>query len=133
VSAKNVETLRDGFTWFQTTRTFPAHLATPDFIWDMSCYDGWPQQQVYKGVHGAERFFAEWGSAWDDWEFEIEELRDVGDKVVATVHQRGRFKMSGVLLEGSMVQVWTFRDGKEARMDIYSDPREALKAVGLEG
>jgi ketosteroid isomerase-like protein len=55
----------------------------------------------------------------------------VGDKVVATVHQRGRSKMSGVLLEGSMVQVWTFRDGKEARMDMYSDPREALEAVGL--
>jgi hypothetical protein len=28
--------------------------------------------------------------------------------------------------------VWTFRDGKEARMDMYSDPREALESVGLE-
>jgi hypothetical protein len=28
--------------------------------------------------------------------------------------------------------LWTFRDGKEARIDIYSDPSEALKAMGLE-
>jgi ketosteroid isomerase-like protein len=31
-----------------------------------------------------------------------------------------------------MAMLWTFRDGKVTRMDIYSDPREALKAVGLE-
>jgi len=28
--------------------------------------------------------------------------------------------------------VWTFRDGKIARLDIYEDRAEALKAVGLE-
>jgi hypothetical protein len=28
--------------------------------------------------------------------------------------------------------VWTFRDGKIARFDIYEDRAEALKAVGLE-
>ena len=32
----------------------------------------------------------------------------------------------------SLAQVWTLRDGKEARMEMYSDPSEALKAVGLE-
>jgi hypothetical protein len=31
-----------------------------------------------------------------------------------------------------MAMLWTFRDGKEARMDMHSDPPEALKAVGLE-
>jgi hypothetical protein len=29
-------------------------------------------------------------------------------------------------------QVWTLRDGKEARMDMYSDSGEALEASGLE-
>jgi ketosteroid isomerase-like protein len=28
-------------------------------------------------------------------------------------------------------QVWTIRDGKEARMDMYSDQAEALEATGL--
>jgi ketosteroid isomerase-like protein len=40
--------------------------------------------------------------------------------------------MSGVLGDMSMAMVWSFRDGKEVRMDLYSDPHEALKAVGLE-
>jgi hypothetical protein len=29
--------------------------------------------------------------------------------------------------------VWTLRDGKQARMEMYSDPGKALNAVGLEG
>jgi len=28
-------------------------------------------------------------------------------------------------------QVWTLSDGKEARMEMYSNPGEALRAVGL--
>jgi ketosteroid isomerase-like protein len=34
-------------------------------------------------------------------------------------------------VEMSFAQVWTIRDGKQARMDMYSDPAEALAAVGL--
>jgi ketosteroid isomerase-like protein len=112
--------------------TFPAHLATPDFIWDMSNFRGWPEQQVYEGVPGGEKVFVEWGSAWDDWEVEIEALHDVGDKVVAVVRQRGKSKINGMPVEMSMGEVVTFRDGKVARMDMYSDPSEALKAVGME-
>jgi hypothetical protein len=29
-------------------------LATPDFVWDMSNFHGWPEQQVYEGVEVAE-------------------------------------------------------------------------------
>jgi hypothetical protein len=29
-------------------------------------------------------------------------------------------------------QVFTIRDGKQTRMEMYADPDEALKAVGLE-
>jgi hypothetical protein len=32
----------------------------------------------------------------------------------------------------SFAMTWSFRDGLEARMDMYSDPREALEAAGLE-
>ena len=68
----------------------------------------------------------------DHWELKVQELHEVGDKVVAIVRQRGRSKRSGMLVEGSIGQVWTLREGKGARMDMYSDPSEALKAVGPE-
>jgi ketosteroid isomerase-like protein len=30
-----------------------------------------------------------------------------------------------------LAQVFTVRDGRETRMEMYADPAEALKAVGL--
>ena len=34
-------------------------------------------------------------------------------------------------VEMSFAQVWTLRDGKQARMEMYSDRDEALAAAGL--
>jgi ketosteroid isomerase-like protein len=132
MSQENLEILRSGFEWFQVNGTFPAHLATPDFVWDMSHYHGWPEQQVYEGAQGADKFFADWRATWADWQVEIEALHDVGDKVLAILRQRGRSEMTDIPLEQPLAQVWSFRDGKETRNDNYSDPHEALKAVGLE-
>ena len=134
MSRENVETLLSGYEWFRVKGTFPAHLATPDFVWDVFHADdyGMLEQQVYEGAQGADDLFAEWGSAWDDWEVEIEGLHDLGGTMLAIVRQRGRSKLGGIPAEMLMAMLWTFRDGREARMDMYSDPSEALKAVGLE-
>jgi ketosteroid isomerase-like protein len=127
----NVEIVREGYARFRARGMFARELTAPDFIWDMSHFHGWPEQQVYEGVQGAENFLAEWTSAWDDWELEVDALHDAGERVVALVHQRGRSKATGMLVNMSFAQVWTLLDGKRTRMDMYSDPREALEAVGL--
>jgi ketosteroid isomerase-like protein len=82
-------------------------------------------------MRGGKRFLRDWTSAWDDWELEVEGLHDAGEKVVVLVRQRGRSKAAGMPVDMSFAQVWTLRDGKEARMEMYSDPNEALEAVGL--
>jgi ketosteroid isomerase-like protein len=106
---------------------------TPDFVWDMSNFLGWPEQQVYEGVEGTLSFLRNWTAAWDDWELEVDALHDAGDRVVAVMRQRGRSKATGMPVEMSFAMVWTLRDGKQARMEMYSDPGKALNAVGLEG
>ena len=135
-----MDILLGGYEWFRVNGRFPAHLATPDFVWDMSHFEdlyGFLEQQVYEGAEGADAFFAEWGSAWDDWEVEIKALHDLGDKVLAIVKQRGRSKLSGVPVEMLMAMLWTFRDGKYTRMEMYPDPADvlnrALADLGLEG
>ena len=131
MSQENVEIVRQGYERFAATGEFVADLATDDFVWDMSNFHGWPEQQTYEGAEGAQRFLGEWTSAWDDWELEVDALRDAGDKVVVLVRQHGRSKAAGTPVEMSFAQVWTFRDGKQARMDMYSDRAEALEAAGL--
>jgi ketosteroid isomerase-like protein len=131
MSQENVEIVRGGYERFRITGRFDPEIATPDFVWDMSNFHGWPEQQIYEGVEGAETFLSDWTSAWEDWELELEGLRDAGDKVLALVRQRGRAKGAGMPVDMYFAQVWTLRDAKEARMEMYSDPSEALKAVGL--
>ena len=131
MSQENVEIVRGAYERFASTGQFDAEIATPDFVWDMSNFHGWPEQQVYEGVEAARAFLRGWLAAWDDWELEVEAFHDAGDRVVALVRQRGRSKTAGMPVEMHFAQVWTLRDGKQTRMEMYSDPAEALVAVGL--
>ncbi len=131
MSQENVETLRRGFEHFLSTGEFLAPIFHPDFVWDMSTFRGWPERQTYAGIEGAREFMAEWLDAWEDWELDVEELLDAGERVVAIVRQRGRSKATGVSVEMHFAQVWAFREGKQVRMEMYADPAEALEAVGL--
>jgi ketosteroid isomerase-like protein len=136
MSQENVELVRRGYERFQATGEFgragvTPDFVVPDFVWDMSKFRGWPEQQVYEGIEGARSFIRDWSDAWDDWEIEVDAFHDAGDKVVALVRQRGRSKTTGLPVDMFFAQVWTVRDGKETRMEMYADPAEALKAVGL--
>jgi ketosteroid isomerase-like protein len=131
MSRENVEIVRAAYEQFAITGRLAAEISTPDFAWDMSNFHGWPEQQVYEGVAGAEAFLTAWTAAWDDWTLEVESLHDAGEKIVALVRQRARSKAAGMPVDMFFAQVWTVRDGRQARMEMYSDPDEALTALGL--
>jgi len=133
MSQENVEIVRNAYERYSATGELDEEIVTADFVWDMSNFDGWPEQQVYEGADGARTFLKEWTDAWEDWELEVDALHDAGDRVVALLRQRGRSKAAGMPVEMFFAQVWTIRDGKEARMEMYSDRAEALEAVGLSG
>jgi ketosteroid isomerase-like protein len=131
MSQENVEIVRGGFERFAKSGELTVEILAPDFVWDMSHFHGWPEQQLYEGAEGARRFLRDWVAAWDDWEVDVEALHDAGEQVVALVRQRGRSKGAGMPVEMYFAQVFTLRDGMQIRMDMYSDVEEALKAVGL--
>ena len=59
-------------------------------------------------------------------------LHDAGDRVVViAASARPLESEPGCQLRCRFAQVWTHRDGRAARMDMYSDPAEALEAAGL--
>jgi ketosteroid isomerase-like protein len=132
MSQENVEIVRRSYEQFVATGRFVRELASPDFVWDMSNFHGWPEQQAYEGIAGAEAFLRDWAAAWDDWEVELAAVHDAGHRVVGLMRQRGRSKSAGMPVDMSFAQVWTVRDGKQTRMEMFSDRDEALKAVGLD-
>jgi ketosteroid isomerase-like protein len=130
MSEENLETVRRGYEHYIATGEFPTENFAPDFVWDLSQFRGWPEQPLYPGLDGARKFMRDWTEAWDDWEFEVTSVEAVGDRVVAVIRQHGRAKATGMEVDMIFGQVWSFRDGKQLRMEMYADPDEAFRAAG---
>jgi ketosteroid isomerase-like protein len=106
-------------------------LVSPEIEWDFSHADTWLEDQVYRGYEGITEFFGKWTGEWEDYRFELEEVIDAGDRVVAVVRDEGRGRSSGVKLERRHAEVWTIRDGRVIRIEPFDRKGEALEAVGL--
>jgi hypothetical protein len=52
VSRQSVEIVRRSQEDFRATGQADAELMRPDFVWDMSHFNGWPEQQVSVGLSG---------------------------------------------------------------------------------
>jgi ketosteroid isomerase-like protein len=86
---------------------------------------------VRHGPDSVIEFFHEWIEPWDDLEIDWE-LETAGpDAALAIIDMRGRGRGSGVPTEMRFFQLWTFRDGRAIRMEMFSDLDEARRAAGL--
>jgi len=106
MSQENVELVQGGFAHFQEEGDFLEAIIAPDFVWDMSKFSGWPEQQQYTGIEGARRFLRDWTEPFDDWEIEVEAFHDAGEEVVVILRQRGRSKATDMPVEMHLGQVW---------------------------
>jgi ketosteroid isomerase-like protein len=100
----------------------------PDFEWIVP---GHPEGEVRRGADGVIQFFREWVEPWEelhvDWE-----LHPAGqDCVLAVVAMDGRGRESGAPVDMRLGQLWTFREGRAARMVMYLDVQTAFEAAGL--
>jgi ketosteroid isomerase-like protein len=84
-----------------------------------------------KGRGEAERFWSGAFEPWDEIRIEPRELRDAGDVVVADVRMWGRGPQ-GVEVPQTYADLWTFRDGRLARLEGFTTVAEALEAAGLQ-
>jgi ketosteroid isomerase-like protein len=85
----------------------------------------------FHGIDRAREYYARWASAWEEWQWEIEEAREDGDLVVTHTWVTGRGRGSGVVLDMRIGQIWTFCDGKVIRYEALPSWDEALEAAGL--
>ena len=86
---------------------------------------------VYRGHAGVRELFRELYEALDRLHVEWTDIRDLGDRVVATGHLSTRGKGSGVDTESSFGSIIDFANGKAIRIRSYLDRDEALAAANL--
>jgi ketosteroid isomerase-like protein len=136
MSAENVALVRELLELFahrQHERVFD--LYDPDIEWDASAAGMLPPDlaRVFRGHEGVRAYWRGWLSSWSDIDFEVEDILDGGDDVVALIrNQRQWGRRSGVETRVPPYGlVFTIRDGKVVRWRSFSDQESALEAAGL--
>jgi len=89
----------------------------------------WPEQRIY----GREAALAWYGGFLELWgtDYRIEEVTDLGDRVLARWCWHIHGLHSGVEGEQRGSVICTFREGRIILEEFFLDHDEALKAVGL--
>jgi ketosteroid isomerase-like protein len=68
---------------------------------------------------------------WEDYGLEPEEIIALGDRFLVRVLMRGTGRGSGVPIHTRVAHLWTIREGRAVKLEMWTDWEEALEAVGL--
>jgi ketosteroid isomerase-like protein len=129
VSEDNVELVRGMLADFSVFNRVLALLA-PDFVWDLSTFEGWTGQDRFQGPDAFIEFMRSWTEPYDDLLLETEEVAEAGgDKVVAVLRQRAHLRDSDSSVEMHYGIVYTVNGGQIRRAQVYATPDEALESA----
>jgi ketosteroid isomerase-like protein len=86
---------------------------------------------TFLGPDGCRALLMQWYEPWASYRIESQEAIDLGERVLVKHRAFGRLEGSDAEVKLTGASVYTFRDGKIARIAFYIDSAEALEAVGL--
>ena len=130
VSHDDVETLRRGYEAFNRgdwKATFQA--AHPDL--EFKTADRVANPGTYRGPDEALRFFEDLFEPFDQVVAEPQQFFERGDRIAVLVLVRLRPKGSSAVVENLIGHLWTMRDGKAARFEVFPEREKVLEAVGF--
>jgi ketosteroid isomerase-like protein len=110
-------------------RRFPGEAMSEDIEWKTN--PDLPDADTYRGIRAVRRFFADWVAGWAEVRNDVEELIDVGDRVVVLIKDRARRHDSDAEVELMSGSVWELREGAIVRAEFFRNRDEALEAGGV--
>jgi ketosteroid isomerase-like protein len=131
MSQENVDVVRGAFAAInRRDRETAFRFADPEIVVDATRRVFNPT--TYVGIEGIRKWATDTDEVWEEFRADQIEFIDAGDRVVVVLRLHGKGKGSGAEVEQSVAGIWTVRNGRVVRVEIgYTDPREALEAVGL--
>jgi ketosteroid isomerase-like protein len=89
------------------------------------------EARTHPGWEGLRRNWLDWLEPWATYRTAVEELIDLGDRVLILVRNHGRREDMEIEIEMIAAVIVTFREGKLARWEDWANRAQALEAVGL--
>ena len=86
---------------------------------------------VFRGHDGVRELFRDLYEAFGEFQIEYSEIRDLGDRLVASGRWLTRGEGSGAETGSPLAVVADFKNGMAIRVRTYRDFQDALEAVGL--
>lgn len=87
--------------------------------------------RTFRGHDGVREVLDSFFATFDEFRTEPREFIDGGDKVIVPVRLLGRLRGTGEEMRFDLVQVWTVRDDRAVRLDVFESKAEALKGGSL--
>ena len=101
----------------------------PDVEWSVLAF--LPEAEVYRGPDGVRAFWEMWFENFEEFQIEVEEIVDVGDRILALIAISGSGRGSGVDVQTpTFAQIWTYEEGKVTRVEMLIK-EDALASLGL--
>jgi hypothetical protein len=89
-----------------------------------------PAARTYLGIEGFRRLWLDWLEPWAVYHVHVEELIDVGDRVVALIRDRARRHDVDAEVELTAGSIWTVQSNKVVKVE-FCNRETALEAAGL--
>jgi ketosteroid isomerase-like protein len=102
---------------------------TPDVVWLAA--SEWPEDSAYEGIDANRRQDAVWHASFDDYGWEVHDIRDAQDRVLVLAEMVGRTKGDSVELRQKVGLLARFRGEQISEVKAYNTWQEGLEAVGL--
>ena len=107
---------------------FDSGVAAPDF--ELVPAREFPEFRVCRGRDEVAEFMRAWLEDFDEWDLEVEQLKDAGNgRVVAVMRQWGTGRGSSLPVELRLGFVVEVEAGQATAMRLYSDLAEAEAAA----
>ncbi len=90
-----------------------------------------PDSRTFRGHAGARQASAAWGEVWEWLRSEVDELAEIGDRVVVSGRTHGKGKGSAVEVDVETCNVYALREGKVTRVELFTSKGPAMRAAGL--
>jgi ketosteroid isomerase-like protein len=92
---------------------------------------GLGEDSLYRGREERTAFQRKWTAEWGRFEFEVQEIIDLGDCLVLIGRMAGSGLSSGAAFESEWANLLTLSAGRVVREQYFPAHAEALEAAGL--